>query len=121
MQPSSGGRYALYRDDGTATVSTGLLLVCLALGAGAIAVWVYVRIGSGRPAPGDMRSALIHVGVSLVVGQLAVPLLMKLFLGGESVPLTLFAVFGIAFPALVYCLLASIWIIKMLQGELHHR
>jgi hypothetical protein len=40
---------------------------------------------------------------------------------GESVPLTLFAVFGIAFPALVYCLLASLWIIRILQGAVRHR
>jgi hypothetical protein len=46
---------------------------------------------------------------------------MKVALAGESVPLTLFAVFGVAFPALVYCLLASIWMITMLQGSLRHR
>jgi hypothetical protein len=121
MRLSTDGRYALYRDDRRAIVSIGALLLFLALGAGAIALWIYVRIGAGRLAPSDLRAALIHVGVSLVVGQLAVPPLMKLVLAGESVPLTLFAVFGIAFPALVYCLLASIWMITMLQGSLRHR
>jgi hypothetical protein len=102
-------------------MNTGVLLLCLALGAGAIALWVYVRIGSGRLAPANIRAALLHVGASIVVGQLAVPVLMKAVLAGDSVPLTLFAVFGIAFPALVYCLLASIWMIRMLQGSLRHR
>lgn len=102
-------------------MNIGILLLCIGLGAGAIALWTYVRIGSGRLAPGNVRHALIHVGVSLVIGQLLVPPLMKVALGGESVPLTLFAVFGIAFPALVYCLLASIWMITMLQGSLRHR
>jgi hypothetical protein len=102
-------------------LSTGALLVCLALGAGAIALWIYVRIGSRRLAPADMRAALIHVGVSLVVGLLAVPPLMNLFLAAESIPVTLFAIFGIAFPALVYSLLASIWVLSVLQGALRHR
>jgi hypothetical protein len=102
-------------------MSTGFLLLCVALGAGAIALWIQVRIGSGRLAPGNLRAALIHVGASLVVGQLAVPLLMKALLAGESPLLTLVAIFGVAFPALVYCLLASIWMIRMLQGSLPHR
>ena len=101
-------------------MSIGAFLICLGIGAGAIALWVYVRIGSGRLAPDDIRGALIHVGVSLVLGQLAVPLLVKLFVAAHSVPLTLFAVFGIAFPALVYCLLASLWIIRILQGSVRH-
>jgi hypothetical protein len=121
MEPSSDGRYALYRNDGRASMSIGVFLIFLGLGAGAIALWAYVRIGSGRLAPGDLRTALIHAGVSLVLGQLAVPVLVKLIVAAESVPLTLFAVFGIAFPALVYCLLASLWIIRILQGSLGHR
>jgi hypothetical protein len=55
-----------------------------------------------------------------VVGQLAVPVLMKVILAGDSPLLTLFAIFGIAFPALVYCLLSSIWMIRMLQSSLPH-
>jgi hypothetical protein len=101
-------------------MSNGLLLSCVALGAAAIALWIYDRIGSGRLAPANLRVALIHVGASLVVGQLAVPVLMKVLLAGESPLLTLLAIFGIAFPALVYCLLSSIWMIRMLQGSLPH-
>lgn len=101
-------------------MSTGFLLLCVALGAGAIALWIQARIGSGRLAPGNMRAALLHVGASLVVGQLAVPILMKVLLAGDSPVLTLVAIFGVAFPALVYCLLASIWMIRMLQGSLRH-
>jgi hypothetical protein len=101
-------------------MSIGVFLLCLGLGAGAIAIWTYVRLGSGRLAPANIRAALIHVGVSLVVGQLLVPPLVAV-ISGESVPLTLIAVFGIAFPALVYCLLASLWIIRILQGAVRHR
>lgn len=101
-------------------MSTGFLLLCVALGAGAIALWIQVRIGSGRLAPDNLRAALMHVGASIVVGQLAVPILMKILLAGDSPVLTLVAIFGVAFPALVYCLLASIWMIRMLQGSLRH-
>jgi hypothetical protein len=101
-------------------MSTGFVLLCVALGAGAIALWVHVRIGSGPLAPQNLRTALLHVGASLVVGQLAVPLLMKLLVGGSPL-LNVVAIFLIAFPALIYCLLASIWMITMLQGSLRHR
>ena len=101
-------------------MSTGLVLLCIALGAGAIALWVHVRFGSGRFAPANLRVALIHVGASLVVGQLAVPLLMKLLVGGSPL-VNLAAIFLVAFPALIYCLLASIWVITMLQGSLPRR
>jgi hypothetical protein len=102
-------------------VSIGLLLMCFSLGAGAIALWIHVRFGSGRLAPENLRAALMHVGASLIVGQLGVPILMKLVLAEGSAILTLGAIFTIAFPALVYCLLASIWMIRTLQGSLRHR
>ena len=101
-------------------MSIGFLLACFALGAGAIALWVHVRFGAGRLAPTNLRAALLHVGASIVVAQLAVPILMKLVLAEGSALLTLTAIFTIAFPALVYCLLASIWMIRVLQGSLRH-
>jgi hypothetical protein len=101
-------------------MSTGFVLLCVGLGAGAIALWVHVRLESGPLAPSSLRTALLHVGVAVVVGQLAVPLLMKLLVGVSPV-VNLAAIFLIAFPALIYCLLASIWMITMLQGSLRHR
>jgi hypothetical protein len=100
-------------------MSVGFVLVCVALGAGAIALWLHVRIGSGPLAPSNLRIALLHVGASIVVGQLAVPVLMNVLVGSPLVNLA--AIFLIAFPALIYCLLASIWMITMLQGSLRHR
>lgn len=94
-------------------------LIVIAVGAGAIALWIDTRFP--RFAPTDIRRAVIHVGVSLVVAQLAVPLLIKTVAAGGSPVEVLFALFGIGFPALTYCLLASIWIIKVLQGALRHR
>ena len=100
-------------------MNLGMLLILIALGAGAIALWADVRLS--RFTPKDLRQALMHVGASIVIAQLAVPLLMKTMLAAESPVAVLVAIFGVAFPALTYCLLASIWIIKILQGSLRHR
>ena len=100
-------------------MNLGLLLILIAFGAGAMALWFYVRLD--RFTPKDMRQGLMHVGASIVIGQLAVPLLMKTIIAAGSPVATLVAIFVIAFPALTYCLLASIWIIKLLQGSLRHR
>jgi hypothetical protein len=93
-------------------MNLGLLLILIALGAGAVALWADVRLT--RFTPKDLRQAI-------VIAQLAVPLLMKTMLAAESPVAVLVAIFGVAFPALTYCLLASIWIIKILQGSLRHR
>jgi hypothetical protein len=94
-------------------------LIVIAVGAGAIALWIDTRFP--RFTPKDMRQAVIHVGLSILAAQLAIPLLVKTIAVAGSPAGILFALFAIGFPALIYCLLASIWIIKMLQGALRHR
>jgi hypothetical protein len=100
-------------------VNVQQFLIVVAVGAGAIALWIDTRFP--RFAPKEIRRAVVHVGVSILIGQLAVPLLIKTIAAGGSPVAVLFAIFGIGFPALTYCLLASIWIIKVLQGALRHR
>jgi hypothetical protein len=99
-------------------MNTGVFLVFLALGAGAIALWVDARVKG--LAPSSLRGALLHVGASIVLGQLAVPLLTRLIIEGGSAAYSMAAIFGVGFPALTYCFLASIWIIKIVQGSLRH-
>lgn len=99
-------------------VSVSLFLVFLALGAGAIALWVDARLK--RFAPTNFRTVMLHVGVSIVVGQLAVPVLTQLLASGGSYAYVLVAIFAVGFPALTYCFLASIWMLKTLQS-LRHR
>jgi hypothetical protein len=100
-------------------VTVGQFLVFIGVGAGAVALWLHTRFP--RFTPKDTRDALLHVGVSLVIGYVAVPLLMKTIVVAGSPLSTLVAIFGVGFPALTYCLLASIWIIQILQGSLRHR
>ena len=100
-------------------MSVSLFLVCLAVGAGAIALWVDARLR--RFAPSTLRTVLLHIGASIVIGQLAVPGLTTLLTSGDSQVYTLVAIFAVGFPALTYCFLASIWLIKTLQASLRHR
>jgi hypothetical protein len=93
-----------------------VVVLLIGVGAGAIALWIDARFP--RLAPDEMRTALIHVGVSIVVAQLIVPIGMKVLLSLETVPATLLAVFGVAFPAVVYALLAGLWVIKLTTGIL---
>jgi hypothetical protein len=100
-------------------VSVGIFLAFLALGAGAIALWFDARFRSLAPA--SIRAALLHVGAALVIGQLAVPGAMQVVTDETAAALVLTMTFGVAFPGLTYSLLASIWVIRTLQGGLRHR
>ena len=96
-------------------MSVGVFLVSILFGAGAIAVWIDARFP--KLAPADGRLTLLHGGVALVVARL-VPGGMGLVLGGGSPIQALVAIFGVAFPALTYALLVSIWMIKLAQRTL---
>jgi hypothetical protein len=100
------------------TFSTGQLLIMIVVGAGVVALWLDNRFP--RATPKDLRQALMHVGVSIVAAQLLVPVLIKSISAAGSPIAALIAVFAVGFPALTYCLLASVWIIKGLQGALRH-
>jgi hypothetical protein len=100
-------------------MSVSLFLVCLAVGAGVIALWVDARLR--RFAPRELRIVMLHVGASLVVGQLAVPALTHLITAGGSQANVLVAIFAVGLPGLTYCFLASIWLIKTLQAAARHR
>lgn len=97
-------------------MSVSVFLVCLAVGAGAIALWLDTRLT--RLAPSTLRAVLIHVGVALVVAQLAAPGLTRLITAGGSEANAVIAVFAVGLPALTYCFLASIWLIKTAQASL---
>jgi hypothetical protein len=99
-------------------VSVGAFLIVLTAGAGVVALWVDARFP--KIGPKDMRQVLLHVGLSIVIAQLAVPLLIKTIAAAGSPAGILFALFAIGCPALTYCLLASIWIIKGLQAAFRH-
>jgi uncharacterized membrane protein len=96
-------------------VSAGLVTGLIGLGAGAIALWIDVRFP--RLAPQEMAKAMLHVGASFAVGYAVGPAFQALVSYGDP-RLTLLAIFALGFPAVVYCLLAGIWVIKFTQRML---
>jgi heme O synthase-like polyprenyltransferase len=97
-------------------MSPGAVVLLIGLGAGAIALWIDVRLPG--LAPRDLRRVLLHVFASLLLAVLLVPPAMNLLLGLESPIAALVAVFGVAFPTVVYSLLAGIWFIRLAHGAL---
>jgi hypothetical protein len=95
-------------------VTVPILLGAFAGGAGLLALWIDVRFPSLAP---GFRVVVIHVGVAIVIAQLIVP-----FLGNmgplESRVGVMLMLFAIALPALTYCFLTSVWVIKFAQGAM---
>jgi hypothetical protein len=97
-------------------VSVGWVVMLICVGAAAIALWIDVRF------PGIAPRALLGIGVHAALavgaGQLLVPTGMNFLLEAESPILNLIAIFGIAFPALLYAFLVGVWTVKTAQGFL---
>ena len=92
-------------------------LIALALGAGAIALWINFRFPG--LAPEGVRTAVIHVGVAMVVGMLVVPAIDEMVTGNVSpIVRAVVITFLVGLPALIYALLASIWVILIAQGAM---
>jgi hypothetical protein len=96
-------------------VNAGIVTCLIGLGAGAIALWIEVRFP--HLAPQEMAKAVLHAAASLAVGYATSPAIQAL-VAYEDHRLTLLAIFGLAFPSIVYCLLAGIWVIRLAQRSL---
>jgi hypothetical protein len=94
-------------------------LIALTLGAGAIALWINFRFP--KLAPEGIRWAIIHVGAAILVGQVVLPGFLQVIPDTNPVVRALVITFLLGFPALVYALLASIWVIRIAQGALLRR
>jgi hypothetical protein len=94
-------------------------LMALTLGAGAIALWINFRFP--KLAPDGIRTAVIHVGAAILVGQVLLPGLTDAVPGSNPIMRALVTTFLLGLPALVYALLASIWVIRIAQGALLRR
>jgi hypothetical protein len=91
-------------------VGVGPVVVAFALGAAAVALWIDLRFP--KLAPRDLRGIILRAGAALLAGQLIAPVGMHVFVTPESPLLTLFAVFGFAFPALTFALLVVFWTMR---------
>jgi hypothetical protein len=95
-------------------VSPQLYSVLFLFGSLALALWTRARFPHLTPA--GLRGALCHVGVTMIAGQLLTPLALHLLTGSMSVVLV--GVFAVALPALVYTLLAAVWLLQLLSEHL---
>lgn len=95
----------------------GFFAICFVVGAGAIALWADARYPA--LAPSTARNTILHVGATILVAQVLIPVAFKVLTGSEV--LALVAVFAVALPALVYCLLVGIWVLKLMQGAVRGR
>jgi len=90
-------------------MSNELFLLALAVGAGLLAVWIHARFPG--IAPERMGKTMLHTGIAF--------LFLRLIPGhGESAPAVLISVFVFVLPALVYALLCSIWMLRLVQTAL---
>lgn len=96
-------------------MNAGIVTGLIGLGAGAIALWIDVRFP--QLAPQEMAKAVLHAAASLAVGYATSPAIQAL-VAYEDQRLTLLAIFGLAFPSILYCLLAGIWVIRLAQRSL---
>ena len=98
-------------------ISLPFVIGAFAVGAGLLALWIDARFPGLLP---DFRIAVLHVGITIVVGKLLVPLLGKF--GTANGPAgAMMLLFLVALPALVYCFLTSVWIIKNVQATMRRR
>ena len=90
-------------------------LLVFVLGSAALAVWVVFCLP--RLAPQSLRAAGGHLVAALAVGYTLAPAL-RLVPGQPAKISVLVALFAIALPAITYMLLAGLWLMRFMAGQL---
>jgi uncharacterized protein YqgC (DUF456 family) len=83
-----------------------------------LASWVDSQIGSSRPASPGKR--LAHALVGVVAVQASVGVLYGVQAAGASQAGLMAAVLGLFLPALVYAMLAGLWMVRLLAELAGH-
>jgi hypothetical protein len=90
--------------------------VVFIVAAAVVAIWIVVRFP--ERAPTEFRRAMIHFGVSMVGMYLISPFLQH-DLASMPQPWRLYlSLFGVLLPALVYRMVATIWLLRLATGSL---
>jgi hypothetical protein len=90
-------------------MSNGMFVFTLAVGAALLAVWIHVRFPS--LAPERLGGTMLHAALAFML------LNVTGHLGGST--LSMFgAVFLVLLPAVVYALLCTFWMLKLVQTAL---
>jgi hypothetical protein len=97
-------------------VPVGVFSVLFIAAAAAVAVWIVMRFP--ERAPTEFRRAMIHFGVSMV-GMYVISPFLQHDLASMSQPLRLYlSVFVVLLPALIYRMVATIWLLRLATGSL---
>jgi hypothetical protein len=97
-------------------VPVGVFSVLFIAAAAAVAVWIVVRFP--ERAPTEFRRAMIHFGVSMV-GMYVISPIVQHDLASMPQPFQLYlSVFGVLLPALIYRMVATIWLLRLATGSL---
>ena len=91
-------------------MSPSAFVIVLLLGATVLACWTYVRFP--RLAPKTAAASLVHLLLSGVAAQLALPTGLGV-LGPVDSRTTALVLVALALPALTYLMLASIWLLQL--------
>ena len=95
------------------------LIVVVAMGAAAIALWLDVRLE--RRTPRSMTWTFFHTAGSILALQVMPQLITLIVAGSDSPVRKIAAVLMVVLPVLVYCWLAAIWLLKLVQRAAHLR
>jgi hypothetical protein len=100
---------------GLSIMGTGTFLLLFVAGAASVAAWVHVRWPG--VAPRSVQAVGAHLLASLTTCTLVVPACSGVLLRLGTIG-RLALVMAVAFPALAYGCLASIWLLRLLAGAL---
>ena len=88
-------------------MSNATFVPMLVVGAAALALWIHVRFPF--LAPNSALRAFVHAGIALGLLELVPD-------SGGSTAFAFVVVFGGALPGFVYCFLAGIWLVRVMQS-----
>ena len=100
----------------TIQIGTSNFLFALMIGAALVAFWLVARFP--ERAPSSFRTALLHVGASLLLGWFVPPAFGFLLSWGQAAAMA--AIFGILLPFTVYTFLAGGWLLRLVANTINH-
>jgi hypothetical protein len=92
-------------------MSAQAFVIVLFVGAFSLAVWVDVRWP--ELAPKELARAMLHVAAAVILSRPVISI--GLTIGQRSPTFMLLAVVTFVLPALMYCVMAAIWVVKVVS------
>ena len=90
-----------------------MFIMAFGVGATLLAIWTDYRLSARRPS--TLRVAMLHVALAMLIARFVVPVALHA-LGGVATALG--SIFLVGLPASVYCLLATLWILRQVGDTL---